>query len=144
MEIRNRNEVFIDTSAFIAFILNSDPAHEIMVKEFEECYNKGVILITTDYILCELFTFLRCVKRISIEPILSFMVNAYSSGIKVFGVSEDLFGEAVGLMTKYKDHYFSCTDCISFSAMKEMKIHDVLTLDKHFTIAGFNSLINKN
>jgi predicted nucleic acid-binding protein len=143
MEI-HRNKVFIDTSAFVAFVLESDPSHAMVLKKFEKCYNAGMTMVTTDYVLDELFTFLRCVKKISINLILSFMVNAYSSGINVFGVSETLFGEAIGLMTKYKDQYFSCTDCVSFSVMKEMKIRDVLTIDKHFTIAGFNSLLSKN
>ncbi len=142
MEQNRKNKVFIDTSAFIAFILDREPRHQIAVDWFQKCFSDGIEMITTDYILDELLTFLRCTKKVSMEIVLSFIANSYSSGINVFGVSETLFGEAVGLMTKYKDQYFSCTDCVSFSVMREMKIIDVLTLDKHFTIAGFNNLLN--
>lgn len=142
MEQNRRNKVFIDTGAFIAFVLETEPHHKITVKRFQECFSKGIEMITTDYILDELLTFLRCKKKVKMEIILSFLSNSYSSGINVFGISEDLFGEAVGMMTKYKDHYFSCTDCVSFSAMKKLKIKNVLTTDKHFTVAGFNNLLD--
>ncbi|MBI5754187.1 hypothetical protein HZA40_03540 [Candidatus Peregrinibacteria bacterium] len=41
----------------------------------------------------------------------------------------------------FDDQYFSCTDCVSFMVMKDLKIKDALTTDKHFTIAGFNNLL---
>lgn len=142
MEMNRKNKVFIDTSAFIAFVLDTEPYHSIVADWFRKCFREGVSMITTDYIIDELLTFLRCKKKVPMEIVLSFIVNSYSSGINVFGVSETLFGEAIGLMTKYKDHYFSSTDCVSFSVMKEMKINNVLTLDNDFTIVGFNNLLD--
>lgn len=144
MELNRKNKVFVDTSAFAAFVIESEPSHSLAVERFMKCFRDGIEMITTDYILDEIITFLRCTKKMKMEVVLSFVVNIYSSGIKVFGISEDLFGEAIGLMTKYKDQYFSCTDCVSFSVMKEMQVKDVLTLDKHFTIAGFNNLLTQN
>lgn len=144
MEPNRKNRVFIDTSAFVAFMIKVEPGHQAAADWFQKCFGEGIEMITTDYILDEVLTLLRCKKKVKMEIILSFLANSYSSGINVFGVSETLFGEAVGLMTKYKDHYFSCTDCVSFSVMKEMKIKDVLTLDKDFTIAGFNNLLNSS
>lgn len=141
MELNRRNRVFVDTSAFTALVIQSEPFHERALELFQKCFRDGVEMVTTDYILDEVLTLLRCSKKLKIEMLLSFLVNAYSSGINVFGISEELFGEAIGLMMKYKDQYFSCTDCVSFAAMKEMQINDVLTLDKHFTIAGFNNLL---
>ena len=141
MEQSRKNKIFVDTGVFIAFAVKTEPYHQIAVDRFQKCFNQGIEMVTTDYILDELITFLRCRKKIKIETILSFLVNAYSSGINVFGISEALFGDAIGLMTRYRDHYFSCTDCVSFSVMKEMKIKNVLTTDKHFTIVGFNNLL---
>ncbi|MEK7672485.1 MAG: PIN domain-containing protein [Patescibacteria group bacterium] len=141
MELNRQNRVFVDTSAFAAFMIESEPQHEKAVELFMQCFKNGVQMITTDYIIDEVLTFLRCNKKLKMEMILSFLFNACASGIKVFGVSETLFGEAVGLMTKYKDQYFSATDCVSFCVMKEMRIKDALTTDKHFTIAGFNNLL---
>lgn len=144
MELNRKNRVFIDTSAFIAFVIEAEPYHKLAMDYFQKFLTEGIEMVTTDYILDEFLTFLRCTKKLRMEVVLEFLASSYSSGINVFGVSEDLFGEAVGLMTRYKDQYFSCTDCVSFSVMKEMKIDDVLTLDKHFTIAGFNNLLNNN
>ncbi|MBI4235687.1 type II toxin-antitoxin system VapC family toxin [Candidatus Peregrinibacteria bacterium] len=139
-----KNRVFVDTSAFIAFALESEPSHEIAVDFFAKLLNGGVEIVTTDYVLDELITFLRCKRKSGVEIVLEFLVSAYSSGINVFAISEELFGEALGLMMKYEDQYFSCTDCVSFAVMKEMGIKDVLTLDKHFAIAGFNNLLVQN
>jgi len=61
--------------------------------------------------------------------------------LNVIEVGRDRFGDALILMHKFKDHFFSMTDCVSFVVMKELRIRDVFTTDKHFTIAGFNNLL---
>ncbi len=40
----------------------------------------------------------------------------------------------------YQDKTWGLMDCISFVVMREMKITDALTFDKHFAQAGFNIL----
>ena len=63
MEMNRKNKVFIDTSAFIAFVLDTEPYHSIVADWFRKCFREGVSMITTDYIIDELLTFLRCKKR---------------------------------------------------------------------------------
>ena len=46
---------------------------------------------------------------------------------------------ARGLTKQLKE--FSFTDCASFVVMKELRLRDALTTDKHFRIAGFNPLL---
>lgn len=141
MTLSRGNRVFIDTSAFIAFVLDSESYHENVIALFNKCFRENVEMITTDYVLDELITFLRCREKVGMDVVLSFLKSSYSSGIKVFGISEELFGAALALMVKYRDHYFSSTDCVSFLVMRDLGIENVLTLDKDFEIAGFKKLI---
>lgn len=142
MEPNFRNKtIFVDTSAFIALILQSEPHHQITVDCFKKYLSNGARLITIDYVLDELFTYLRCRKKVNMEVILNFIKSSYASGIKIFAISESLFGDALKFMRQYDDHFFSCTDCVSFLVMKELKIRDVFTFDNDFKIAGFNNLL---
>lgn len=133
--------IFVDTSAFIALVVQSEPGHQVAVDWFKKSISNGARLITIDYVLDELFTYLRCRKKVDMQVIWGFIQSLYTSGIKIFGISESLFGDALKFMHKYKDHFFSCTDCVSFLVMKELKIKDVFTFDKDFKIAGFNNLL---
>ena len=40
-------------------------------------------------------------------------------------------------LRKYDDHRFSLADAVSFAVMKARGIHEALTLDRRFAIAGF-------
>ena len=56
---------------------------------------------------------------------------------------KDQFGKALILMHKFSEHSFSMTDCMSFVMMKELKIKEAFSTDKHFSIAGFSNLLLK-
>jgi hypothetical protein len=42
---------------------------------------------------------------------------------------------------KHADHAYSFTDCTSFVVMRELKLSQALTSDRHFTQAGFEALL---
>ena len=39
---------------------------------------------------------------------------------------------------RYRDKSYSFTDCTSFVVMRELKLKDALTTDRHFRQMGFN------
>ena len=45
--------------------------------------------------------------------------------------------KARGLFFRYRDKEFSFTDCTSFILMRELKVREALTTDRHFHQAGF-------
>lgn len=134
-------KIYVDTGAFIALLDADEIHHKDAEKAFKNYATSEFSLFTTDYVLCELFTLLRCRRKIPVEDILQFTKNIEISGIEIFGITMEIFKDALVLMKKYNDHYFSMTDCVSFVVMKDFKTMDVLTTDKHFTIAGFNNLL---
>ena len=136
-----KEKIFVDTGAFLALLDASDPYHASAGEVFGNFHNSGAELCTIDYVLDELFTIMRCTRRLPVERVLAFANNIELADIEVFGISKDVFKDALKLMVKYSDQYFSMTDCVSFIVMKDLKIKKTLTTDKHFTIAGFNNLL---
>jgi predicted nucleic acid-binding protein len=51
---------------------------------------------------------------------------------------DDLEAAAIAAwLLRYADQSFSLTDAVSFQVMKSRRIRDALTLDSHFSTAGF-------
>lgn len=134
-------KIFVDASALIAIANRSDQRHQQALALFGTAYEDGVKLFTTDYVLDEFLTYMRCTQKVPVKTIAEFLGGILASEIEMFGITRELFNAAFDLMVKYGDHCFSFTDCVSFEVMKELKITDALSSDQHFTIAGFNKLI---
>lgn len=138
-----KRTVFVDTSALGALASKDEQYHMKVFEFFSEKYDPNSMrLVTTDYVLDELLTFMRCRKKQELEEVLKFVKSLFVSEIEILGIGKDLFADALTLMATFDDQYFSCTDCVSFMVMKDMKINDVIATDKHFAIAGFNNLLN--
>lgn len=135
------NRVFVDTSFFVALADESETSHGLAKKVLLDCISKKLSLYTSDYVLDELVTFMRCTKKEPFDAVFSFIKKVDLSEIRLFGITQDIFADALILMGRYKDHFFSMTDCVNFMVMKDLQTKDVLTLDKDFTIAGFNDLM---
>lgn len=128
------NLLYLDTSAFYAFLDKSDSNHNKIAGIFHirpECF------VTSNYVLDELITLLR-VRKIFIEKFKPFIDALLNEEIcNVIRISKKIEFDAWRMMNKYKEHLFSFTDCTSFILMKNYRISKVCTLDKHFRIAGF-------
>lgn len=60
--------------------------------------------------------------------------------IKVISQTHNGFLRGLKLYSQRLDKGYSLTDCISMSVMKELRINEVLTHDKHFKQEGFTIL----
>lgn len=134
-------KIFVDTGALIALQDSKDQFHS----QFVELFNKylaadDVELFTTDYVIDELLTFMRCSKKEPIDKVIGFIRSIQLGELQLISINEHIFGAALNLMSRYKDQYFSFTDCVSFVLMQSLKIKNVLTTDKHFEIKGFKRL----
>lgn len=135
------NNVFFDTSGFISLMDDGGRVSPVSLSLLHDLSSSGCKFFTTDYVLDELLTWMRCKKKFNIKKVVNFIANTRVSDVQVIGITQDLFDDALQLMKKYKDHFFSFTDCVSFCVMKEIGIRDVFGLDKHFSIVGFNNLL---
>lgn len=136
-----KDKVFLDTGGLITLLNNDQANHQVARRVFENFVRSGVELYTTSFVLEELVTLSRCREKVRVPEIFEFLHNLYINDLNVVEVGRDRFSNALILMHKFEDHFFSMTDCVSFVVMKELKIKDAFTTDKHFAIAGFNNLL---
>ncbi len=61
--------------------------------------------------------------------------------VTIIPAGQDLFEQGIRLYTKRPDKDWPLTDCISFVVMKQMKLTEALTGDRHFEQAGFRALL---
>lgn len=66
-----------------------------------------------------------------------------STRVEIVFVDPILWSKGWTLYEQRPDKAWSLTDCISFEVMREQKIHDALTSDRHFVQAGFRALLMK-
>ena len=138
--IRFRKVVFVDTSAFIGLIANSDRFHDAAVEIMTELTRNESRLITSESVLFELANgFSRTRFRDSAVEFIRQIAS--NSDVKVIWSSRELFDMAVDLYKDRPDKEWSLTDCASFVVMKDHQIDLAFTSDKHFEQAGFKKLL---
>lgn len=128
---------FIDTSGFFSSLSKDDRSHK---KTLEILSDSRRRFMTTDWILGETLNLLTARKRHHLG--IQFLERIEESKIlNTLTIDSDHFELSKKLFIKFKDQQFPFTDCTSFVMMKEYKIIDALTADRHFKVMGFNPLI---
>lgn len=119
----------IDTSYIIALVSERDENHE-RANELVDEYDRQQLFVT-DAVLLEIGNALaRSHKQRAIEII----EEAFESDrIEVVRIDETLFKKGFELYKSHADKTWGLVDCISFVVMREHKITDALTSDKHFS-----------
>lgn len=127
-------KVFIDTGAFMAFILRDESLHEKVVNHYKLYKKNRAQLITSDYILDELYT--RCVYRagsygakLAVNLIKEVIT---SNELTVLHVDEMVFNQAIEVFLKFSDHKISFTDATSYVLYKDLALDEIFTLDDDF------------
>jgi uncharacterized protein len=131
------NPVFGDSFFFLALASPSDAAHVRATGLFQ---NLPGPLITTAWVLVEVADALAAPKN---RPVFLTMLKAIHADprMTVLSPGQDLFDRGVDLFSRRMDKSWSLTDCTSFVVMKDHKITDALTADRHFEQAGFRALM---
>lgn len=133
-------EIFVDSSGLYALADRHDSSHA----PAEECVRRllasGVEMVVTDYILDEACTLAKV--RAGGDAALRLLdIVERSRALQMCWVGVERFEAAKAFFRRYADHGYSFTDCTSFVLMREMRIRDALTTDRHFVEAGFRALL---
>ena len=132
--------VFADTSFFFALVAKRDPAHRQAVKAFAKLLRAQSRVITTDYIIDETLTLTKA--RINAPAALALLDRIErSEAINLEDIAPQRFDAAKAFFAKHADHGYSFTDCTSFVLMRELRMTQALTTDRHFIEAGFEALL---
>src|SRR5438874_8497518 len=127
--------LFVDTAGWMACADESDPAHRKAVAARDSWLAGGGLLVTSDYVTDETLTLLRL--RLGIDAAEAWWRQVEgSSRVRWEYISLARADKARGMFFRYRDKDFSFTDCTSFILMRELKLREALTTNRHFLQAG--------
>ena len=131
------NVAFADTFYYLALVSPDDAAHELSV---EYSRTTDMRVVTTAWILTEVADALSApVNRRSFQILLDAL--RADELLTILPPSSELFERGLQLFRDRPDKDWPLTDCISFVAMREHRIQEALTADRHFEQAGFVALL---
>lgn len=124
--------IFVDTGAWFAFVVPSDPNHSAAHAWLE---NNAEILLTTDYVVDETLTLLRArgEGRRAIKLGESFFDGSVAV---VYRLREADLLAAWDVFRLYQDKDWSFTDCSSRVLMQRLEIKSAVAFDRHFRQFG--------
>jgi len=129
--------MLLDTSGFFSLHDKADKSNSLAIEIYQKCR----LRLTTNYVLAE-YTALALIRGLSREKIIAFSEGVLlDDRIEVVWVDEELHTKAVELMKERKDKSYSLCDAVSFVLMKDRKITEALTTDRHFEQEGFTKLL---
>lgn len=119
---------FVDTGAWYAAYVRSDPAHAI-VKQLID--NPGERLVTTDFVLAETLNLLQARGEVGRATILGQQILTRQIADLVQVSASDVQKAFVYFSTQHSRGW-SFTDCTSFVVMQRLGINRAISLDAHF------------
>jgi predicted nucleic acid-binding protein len=132
--------VLADTSYYIALLSQGDALHQTALKWSERLLGRMVV---TEYVLVELGNALSRSK--SRDRFVPFVNQVLADPQTVFvAASGALFREGLKLYASRSDQTWSMVDCISIVVMKQRRLKEALTADRHFLQAGFRALLRES
>jgi predicted nucleic acid-binding protein len=131
--------IFIDTGAFLARYLRNDQYHLRAVTIWQKLALYHDSCITSNFVLDETFTLLG--RRAGHGFAVQRAKNIYASqALTISRPDREDEIRALQFFSKYADQHVSFTDCISFVLMKRQKINRIFSFDRHFELAGFQTI----
>ncbi len=131
------NRVFVDTGAWFALYVSSDPDHSAA----DTWHNQNRFsLVTTDYIIDELLTLSKTRNEYN---------QAFEIGSRFFSgalcdlvwVAKQDVDDAWQVFSSFRGKEWSFTDCVSYVVMKCLGIVSAFAFDRHFREFGTVNLV---
>jgi predicted nucleic acid-binding protein len=129
--------VFLDTSGWFAALSPKENKHRVTHTAYREWIEAGDQLVTTNLVVAEMQILLMRFR--GADEGLRFIDSLHQDpSHHVVFVDRDLERTAVDRwLRRYRDQRLSLADAVSFEVMRTRRIRQVLALDEHFELAGF-------
>jgi predicted nucleic acid-binding protein len=127
--------VFVDTSYFIARLVEQDQWHNLAVAAARRADG----FVTSCLVLNETISLLQI--RGQFSAALEFLAGVRrDSGLRIVYPDAALQSLGWDLFARYGAAGANAVDCVSFAVMRELRIKTAFTFDAHFQEAGFEIL----
>ena len=136
------SSIFVDTAGWAALFIVSESHHKQAEQWFRRARERGIELITTNYILIELVALLTSPLRVP-RPRMFEYVDAVGTApyVRLIHIDASLHAAGWALLKSREDKMWSLVDATSFVLMEQLGLREVLTTDHHFEQAGFICLL---
>lgn len=130
--------IFIDTSAWIDFLLTKEKYHKQISDYLISEVKKGSKFFTSDYVLNESYTRLITGQSLKSARVLKnkFRELEKEKQLLVLWTDEVFFNKAWDYFEKFSEHQLSFTDATIYTFIKDLKIDEIITLDQGFKKVG--------
>lgn len=125
--------VFVDTSAWFAYVRRDDPDHDAVVKVLTEWEGR---LVTSNFIFDEVVTLVRFRLGHAAAAKVGETLKDPETVDLIQLLPEDE-EDAWAWFVRHQDKDYSYTDCTSFALMRRLHIGAAVAVDQHFRQAGF-------
>jgi len=135
----NKTGVYVDTSAFIAFVDGSDTYHPL----FRRLFSDPPRLITTGLVIAEGHGwFLKRYDRVRALQFLSFIEDI--SLLTVISVGREEISAATSLIRKFSDQELTLTDAVGLQILEKCKLDCCWSTDFHLGLTGVPLAIHQH
>ncbi len=135
-------KVFVDTSAWIAYISIDDAYHRSVYRAMKTATEEASLICTSNYVFDETVTRLLYDAPWKYASVfIKFISQSVTKKtiVKLL-VDEQVEAEAITVVEKYHEHKLSFTDATTVALVKRFNIDTVLTLDSDFVKIGLRVL----
>jgi hypothetical protein len=132
--------VFLDSNGWVAVVNASDALHRVADGLWRQLGKEQRPVVLTDWVIAETGNGLaRCAaRRLFMETVELF---ESSPNARLVFVDSALLHRALALYSERPDKTWGLVDCASFIVMRDLRIRDAFTNDRHFIQAGFRCLL---
>jgi predicted nucleic acid-binding protein len=131
--------LFVDTAGWMACADAADAAHRRARAARDAALEAGHLLVTTDFVVDETLTLIRVRLGIAAAEAWWAQVDG-SSRVRHETIDALRAEKARAVFFRHRDKDYSFTDCTSLVVMRELKLKEALTTDRHFRQMGFHVL----
>ncbi len=134
--MRQGEQVFVDSGAWIALALSRDPYHTLARAQWDRLRDSGAKLRTSVPVVIETYTFLD--RNASRDVAIAWNDSVYATNdLTLLSCDAHDLEKAWEYFKRRDLHRLSAVDATSFTLMKREKIHVAFTFDHHFAAVGF-------
>jgi predicted nucleic acid-binding protein len=132
-----KTDVYVDTSALIAFADRSDTYHPL----FRRLFSDPPSLVTTTLVVAEGHGWF--LKRYDRTKALQFiaLVEALTP-LHLVSVGGDEYAGGVAMLRKFSDQDLSLTDAVGLYVMKTRRVTQCWTTDRHLGLTGVSLVVH--
>ncbi len=129
--------VFVDTSAFLAMLVETDLNHSTATRIWSDIVQKNYNLFSTNYVILETIALIQ--RRLGMDILRAFCDDVLPF-LTTIWVDDAIHQAGIAAVLSANQRQLSLVDCTSLAAMRNRGLDTVFVFDRHFEKQGLDRL----